>query len=74
MGRGEEAVPEPISFKRLLLGCRYPDDSFAMASLVVRSYDLQIDGLSQDRIETMPIAELMEPFPVEGEQEKDISA
>ncbi|WP_323780352.1 LysR family transcriptional regulator [Thalassovita sp.] len=60
MNRGEEGIPEPISFKRLLLGCRYPDDSFAMVSLVVRSYDLQIEGLSQDRIESMPKTEVME--------------
>lgn len=68
MGRGEEARPEPISFKRLLLGCRYPDDSFAMASLVVRSYDLQIKGLPQATIETMPELELMEALPALREQ------
>ncbi|CUH66358.1 HTH-type transcriptional activator AllS [Thalassovita gelatinovora] len=62
MNRGEDSVPEPISFKRLLLGCRYPDDSFAMASMVVRSYDLQIEGLSQDRIETMPENQVMEDY------------
>lgn len=74
MNRGEEGVPEPISFKRLLLGCRYPDDSFAMASLVVRTYDLQIEGLAQDLIETMPESELMEDLPASREQSKDRSA
>lgn len=54
MDRGEEGVSEPISFKRLLMGCRYPDQSFALASMVVRSHDLQIEGVSQALIETMP--------------------
>lgn len=45
---------EPISFKRILLGGRYPDDSFALISLIVRSYDLRILGLSQEKIESMP--------------------
>ncbi len=74
MDRGEEGGPEPISFKRLLLGCRYPDDSFAMGSIVVRSYDLQIEGLSQEIIESMPAEELMEGAPAMREQSKDISA
>ena len=73
MDRGEEHNPEPISFKRLLMGCRYPDGSFALASLVVRSHDLQIKGLPQSRIETMPTELIMDdpvmPFP----QVKDIS-
>jgi biotin operon repressor len=54
MDRGEVAENEPISFKRLLLGCRYPDNSFALASLVVRSHDLNIQGLSREVIESMP--------------------
>jgi len=69
MDRGEAGLTEPISFKRLLLGCRYPDDSFALASLVVRSHDLQIDGVSQQEIETMPADLLMDdilPKPSDG--------
>jgi hypothetical protein len=54
MDRGEVAENEPISFKRLLLGCRYPDNSFALASLVVLSHDLNIQGLSREVIESMP--------------------
>lgn len=60
MDRGVEGQTEPISFKRLLLGCRYPDDSFALASLVVRSHDLEISGVSQAEIETMPADLLMD--------------
>jgi hypothetical protein len=54
MDRRENGGPEPISFKRLLMGCRYPDGSFALASLVVRSHGLTIHGVSQSHIERMP--------------------
>lgn len=50
---------EPISYKRLLMGCRFPDGSFALASLVERSYDLQILGVDQATIQRMPKEELM---------------
>lgn len=63
MDRGEEGHPEPISFKRLLMGCHYPDGSFALASLVVRSHFLDIKGLSQDRIEAMPVELVMDETP-----------
>ncbi|MCG7493775.1 LysR family transcriptional regulator [Thalassobius sp. Cn5-15] len=60
MDRGEFGMNEPISFKRLLLGCRYPDGSFALASLVVRSHNLRIHGLSQEEIERMPASLIMD--------------
>lgn len=59
MGRADEKVLHPISYKRLLMGCRYPDDSFVLASLVERSYDLQILGVDQAKIQTMPAIEVM---------------
>lgn len=60
MDRGEQGGPEPISFKRLLLGCRYPDGSFALASLAVRSHNLRIHGLSAVDIERMPASLIMD--------------
>lgn len=54
MDRGEDGASEAISFKRLLLGCRYPDNSFALASLVVRSHALEIQGVPTSMIERMP--------------------
>ena len=50
----------PISYKRLLMGCRYPDNSFVLASLVERTYDLQIFGVDDEKIQTMPADEVMD--------------
>ena len=58
--RGEEAQLQPISFKRLLMGMRYADGSFALGNFVVRSYDLKIDGIDQETIRSMPEDLLME--------------
>ncbi len=60
MARGESGQMEPISFKRLLMGCRFPDNSFALASLVERSYDLEIFNVSAEKIRTMPEVEVMD--------------
>ena len=57
--RGEAGTVEPMSFKRLLMGCRFADDSFALGLVGLRSYDLNIDGLEQSVIEAMP-KELLE--------------
>lgn len=59
MARGEAGEMEPISFKRLLMGCRFPDNSFALVSLVERSYDLKIFGVSDEKIRSMPSNEVM---------------
>uniref|UniRef100_UPI00197E8463 hypothetical protein n=1 Tax=Rahnella sp. RFA10(1/100) TaxID=2511202 RepID=UPI00197E8463 len=58
--RGDGAGLHPISYKRLMMGCRYPDDSFALASLVERTYDLSIFGVSDEKIRSMPEEEVME--------------
>lgn len=44
----------PTSFQRLMMGCRFPDGSFALAALVARTHDIVIDGLSDDKIRSMP--------------------
>jgi hypothetical protein len=59
MARGEVGQMEPISFKRLLMGGTYADGSFALLSLVERTYDLQIAGVSDEMIRTMPAKEVM---------------
>ena len=43
-----------ICFERLLLGAKYPDDSFAMISAVRRTYDLEIHGVSEEMLRQMP--------------------
>lgn len=59
MARGESGQMEPISFKRLLMGGCYPDGSFAQLSLVERTYDIQIQGISMEKVQSMPEAEVM---------------
>jgi hypothetical protein len=52
--RGEEAVIQPLSFKRLLMGCRFADQTFALGLLVIRSYSLNIDGVDPEIIRSLP--------------------
>jgi hypothetical protein len=44
----------PISYQRLLLGARFPDGTFALISVVDRTYDLKIYGLGDEEIRRMP--------------------
>lgn len=56
MTRGTE-FPEglhPISFQRLMLGCSFPDGSFALASYVERTYEIEISELPPEKITAMP--------------------
>lgn len=50
----------PISYQRLLLGCRFPDGSFALATLIDRTHNIRVDGLSDERIKSMPNEYVME--------------
>lgn len=45
MPHGPDDVMRPICFARLLLGCRFPDGSFAMMSMVDRDCEIDIPGL-----------------------------
>lgn len=37
-----------MSYHQLLMGCRFPDDSFALACLESRTHDVKIDSLPAD--------------------------
>ena len=50
----EEKEMVPISYQRLLLGCRFPDGSFALGALIDRTHNIKIAGLSEERVKTMP--------------------
>lgn len=52
--RDPEGPPVPISYQRLLLGARFPDGTFALISVVDRTYDLDIYGLADSEIQRMP--------------------
>lgn len=49
---GPELIP--ITYQRLLLGCRFPDGSFALATLIDRTHNIDIAGLSEEQAESMP--------------------
>ncbi len=55
---GPELVP--ITYQRLLLGCRFPDGSFALATLVDRTHNIDIAGLSEKQAKSMPDKYIME--------------
>ncbi len=52
--REKDGPLHPVSFQRLLLGCTFPDGSFALASLIDRTYNIKIAGLSDEEIKSMP--------------------
>lgn len=54
MPRQKDGPLLPVSFQRLLLGCTFPDGEFALALLVDRTYNIEIAGLSGERIRAMP--------------------
>lgn len=47
-------VPKPLAYQRLLLGGRFPDNSFALITIVERSQEIRIRGLDQSVLEQMP--------------------
>lgn len=52
--KGKDAVMVPICYERMLLGGRYPDNSFAMISAVRRTYDVHINGVTHEMLRQMP--------------------
>lgn len=48
MPYGQENVMKTIGFERVLLGCRFPDDSFALVSMVNLSRDVDVLGVSEE--------------------------
>ena len=62
MPHGPQDTLRPICFARLLLGCRFPDGSFAMMSMVDQSCDIDIPGL--DSV-ILAQARAVEPAPKE---------
>jgi hypothetical protein len=60
MPQGPNDAMQPICFARLLLGCRFPDGSFAMMSMVDRGAEIDIPGLDPGVIAA---ARTVEPAP-----------
>lgn len=44
----------PVCFERLLLASKFPDQSFALISLVRRTYNIEIKGVSEEMKRLMP--------------------
>ncbi|MEE4187467.1 MAG: LysR family transcriptional regulator [Roseobacter sp.] len=57
---GEDKVMTPVAYERLLLGARYPDNSFAMISAARRTYDVEIEGVTNKMLRMMPEDMVME--------------
>lgn len=49
MSHHQGSPPEPVSYVRLLLGCHLPDSSFALMSVIERTHDICIQGMSEER-------------------------
>jgi len=49
----------PVSFQRLLMACHFPDGSLAIASLVDRTHNISIKGVSGKVAQSMPTGLIM---------------
>lgn len=58
--REQHGTPKPVSYQRLLMGCAFPDGSPVLASLVARTYTIEIPGLRAEMIQRMPADSLMD--------------
>lgn len=56
---GEAGTQTPICYERLMLGAHFPDGSPAIISVVRRTYDIEILGLSETEKRKMPADKLM---------------
>ncbi|MEM9524175.1 MAG: LysR family transcriptional regulator [Pseudomonadota bacterium] len=54
----------PVSYQRLCLGGRFPDDSFALISIIDRTRNISIKGFSSDRFPPMPVELEMDGTPI----------
>lgn len=50
----------PISYQRLLLASTFPDSSLALVSVVHRTYDLCISGVTDEEVQKMPSEMVMD--------------
>ncbi len=64
--KGPDNENAPISYQRLIFGCRFPDGSAVLATLINRTHNLEIFGLSEESIKTMPASLIMNINPMEG--------
>lgn len=69
MQRSAEVGLEPISYQRLAMGCRFPDGSFALATLVDRTHNILIEGLPEHMRTEMPVDKIMSVKPPKVELE-----
>lgn len=51
---GESGNLLPITYEKLMLGARFPDQSLAIVSAVRRTYDVEIKGVNQAMLQRMP--------------------
>lgn len=63
MRRGVDKPYESMSYHRLALGCRFPDGSFALATLVDRTHNIAIDALPEEMRTEMDPKMIMDILP-----------
>ncbi len=63
----DHGPPEPISYQRLLMGCKFPDDQPALVAAIARTQDIQIDGVDAAKLPMTNDDDLMDfDLPVTG--------
>lgn len=58
--REESDQKYPISYARVMMGCRFPDNSVGVVSSSIRTYDIQIAGVPDSWIKSMDPSALMD--------------
>lgn len=60
VARTAETPPEQICYARLLLGCSFPDGSFALVSIVDRHNEIEIPGIEMARMSEEMVMDVSE--------------
>lgn len=63
ISRSDSGPKVPVSYQRLLLGCKFPDNTIAIVALTDRTHNIEIQGLSQEKAMSMPSNLIMEYEP-----------
>lgn len=63
--REPEGKAIPISYQRLILGCRFPDGTAVLATLIDRTHNIDIHGLSPEMAQSMPKELIMNVNPID---------
>ncbi len=58
--KSDDGPPVPISYQRLLMGCKFPDEQPALVAAIARTRNIQIDGVDPEKLPMTESDDLMD--------------